>query len=348
MFTTPIRGRGAAENPPNRFEPIVRVPLPDYDPSEDPSPKTLFFKDHSHSILTKNDSPDIPVDFHLNPYRGCEHGCIYCFARPTHEYLSFSAGLDFEMKILVKEDAPELLRKHFLSEKWQPQTIAMSGVTDCYQPIERRLKITRRCLEVFAEFRNPVGIVTKSALVARDADVLAELAKFNAALVYVSVTTLDPELARLMEPRAAAPAARLRAIEALRAAGVPVGVMVGPVIPGLTDHEAPAILRATANAGAINAAHVVLRLPFAVKELFQTWLDQHFPEKAAKVLDRIREIRDGKLNDTRWGKRMRPDGVWAEAFRNLFRVTKERLGMNGSVKLTAEHFRRPGAQLTLF
>jgi len=348
MSTLPIRGRGAAENPPNRFEPLARIPLPDYDPREDPDPRTQFFKDGSETILAKNDSPDIPFVYHLNPYRGCEHGCIYCYARPTHEYLSFSAGLDFETKILVKEDAPALLRKQLMSPRWEPQAVGMSGVTDCYQPVERQLQITRRCLEVFAQFRSPVGIVTKSTLVTRDADLLAELAKYDAAAVFVSVTTLDPDLARLMEPRAATPAARLRAIRELRAAGVPVGVMVAPVIPGLNDHEAPAILRAAQEAGASTASHVVLRLPFALKELFTSWLDRHYPEKASKVLDRVREVREGKLNDTRFGTRMRPDGVWAETFRGLFALTKRRLGLDGTIPLSAEHFRRPGSQPTLF
>ena len=197
MFTNPpnaIKGRGAAENPPNRFRPLARIPLDDYDPSQDPAPRTQFFHDAARDILATNNSPDIPFTYSLNPYRGCEHGCTYCFARPTHEYLGFSAGLDFETKIVVKEDAPELLRKTFLSPKWQPQSVGIGTATDAYQPVERRLKITRRCLEVFAEFRNPVGVVTKSSLITRDADLLGELAQHNAAVAFVSVTTLDADL----------------------------------------------------------------------------------------------------------------------------------------------------------
>ncbi len=344
-----VRGRGAADNPPNRFEPLARVPLPDYDPSADPGPRTQFFADGTKDVLARNTSPDIPFAFHLNPYRGCEHGCVYCYARPTHEYLGFSAGLDFESKIVVKKDAPELLRKRLASPGWVPQPVGLSGVTDAYQPAERRLRITRRCLEVFAAFRNPVGVVTKSSLVTRDADLLAELAAHRAAVVFLSVTTLDADLARKLEPRAATPAARLHAVEALRKAGVPVGVMVAPVIPGLTDHEAPAILRAAADAGATTASYVVLRLPFGVKDLFAGWLDRHFPERAGKVLDRIRDVRGGPLNDARFGHRMSPDGVWADAFRKLFAVTRKRVGLTGDVELSADAFRKPGPrQLTLF
>ena len=216
-------------------------------------PRTQFFKDHSQTIIARNDSPDVGFDASLNPYRGCEHGCIYCYARPTHEFLGFSAGLDFESKIMVKEDAPELLRAELSSPKWQPQVIFMSGVTDCYQPVERKLKLTRRCLEVLAEFRNPVFIVTKNQLVTRDTDLLAELARHQAAAVWLSITTLDSDLRKVMEPRTSPPAARLAAIRELAAAGIPVGVNVAPVIPGLTDHEMPAILQAAAEAGATSA-----------------------------------------------------------------------------------------------
>src|SRR5262245_7407138 len=255
-ISLPIHGRGSSSNPPNRFIPLYREAIPGWTEEEDPAPRTRFFRDDSRTILATNDSPDIPFTFSVNPYRGCEHGCCYCYARPGHEFLGLSAGLDFESQIFVKEDAPELLRKELASPKWVPQTVSMSGVTDPYQPIERRLQITRRCLEVFTEFRNPVGIVTKSALVARDRDLLGELAKFQAAQVYLSITTLDPELARNMEPRAATPAARLRAIRELTDAGVPVGTLVAPIIPGLNDHEAPEILKAASDAGALYAGYV--------------------------------------------------------------------------------------------
>src|SRR5262249_49309315 len=234
-----IRGRGAAENPPNRFERLHYEPDPDADPDERPAPETLFFRDTTRTILATNQSPDVGFEVSVNPYRGCEHGCPYCYARPTHEYLGFSAGLDFETRIMVKEDAPELLRKELAAPKWEPQMIALAGATDAYQPIERRLRLSRRCLEVLAEFRNPVGVVTKNHLVSRDRDLLAELAGFNAAAVYLSITTLDAELARRLEPRASHPDARLQAIRELSDAGVPTGVLVAPIIPGLNDHETP-------------------------------------------------------------------------------------------------------------
>lgn len=344
-----IHGRGTADNPPNRFQPLARIPLPDYDPAEDPAPHTQFFHDRSKEILSRNNSPDIPFDFGLNPYRGCEHGCVYCYARPTHEYLGFSAGLDFETQIMVKENAAELLRKQFLAPSWKAETVSLGTVTDVYQPVERRLRITRRCLEVFAEFRNPVGLVTKNALVTRDADLLGELAKHQAANAFISVTSLDAELARILEPRASAPAARLRAIRELTTAGVPVGVMLAPMIPGLNDHEAPAILKAAAEAGARAAYYVVLRLPFGLKDLFADWLGRHFPERVDKILGRIRETRGGELNDSRFGRRMRGAGPWAEAFNRLFHVARARAGLDQPLPpLSSEHFRRPGRQLELF
>ncbi len=351
-----IRGRGAAENPPNRFEKLSYLPDPDlidpFDESE-PAIKTQFLKDSSRSIIAYNDSPDVGFDASVNPYRGCEHGCIYCYARPTHEFLGFSAGLDFETKILVKEDAPELLRKELASPKWKPQVVAMSGVTDPYQPIERRLQLTRRCLEVFAEFRNPVAIVTKNQLVTRDADILSELAEHKAAGVCVSVTTLDADLARVMEPRTSKPADRLEAIETLSKAGVPTGVMVGPVIPGLTDHEIMSIVSAAADAGARFAGYIVMRLPYAVKELFVTWLEEHYPARKKKVLSHILDIRGGKLNDPRFKSRMRGEGIFAEQIRSMFTLACRKSGIEGrSPGLSAAAFRRPpdaaSPQLSLF
>jgi DNA repair photolyase len=328
MSTSSPRGRGAAENPPNRFIPLYRERAEDWREEDDPAPTTLFFHDQTRTVLANNDSPDVPFEFSLNPYRGCEHGCAYCYARPTHEWLSLSAGLDFESKIFVKEDAPELLRKELSSPKWIPQCVSISGVTDPYQPVERRLEITRRCLQVFAEFKNPIGIVTKNALVTRDIDVLKELAAVDAAMVFLSVTTLDTELARTMEPRASAPAARLRAVTELAGAGIPVGVMVAPIIPGLNDHEAPAILEASAAAGALTAGYTVLRLPFAVKDNFTAWLDRHYPAAKEKVLGRLRGARDGNLNDSRFGRRMRGEGEWSEVFNEMFRLHRARVGMS--------------------
>src|SRR2546425_7907726 len=272
-----LRARGAAETPPNRFEKIALERDPDWSDPDEPAPQTQFFKDQSDSIINYNESPDVGFEASVNPYRGCEHGCIYCYARSFHEYLGFSSGLDFETKIMVKENAPELLRRELISPKWKPKVIALSGVTDCYQPVERKLNLTRRCLEVLANFRNPVAIVTKNHLVTRDLDVLGELARHDAAAVFISITTLDTELRKVMEPRTSPPASRLSAIETLANAGIPVGVLVAPVIPGLTDHETPAIIAAAVQAGAQFAGYVVLRLPHAVAPLFEPWLARQFP-----------------------------------------------------------------------
>ena len=347
-----IPGRGTAVNPPNRFEPLILTPDPDFlalDPEERPHPRTQFFTDASASLLTENDSPDIPFTIGLNPYRGCEHGCAYCFARPYHEYLGWSSGLDFETKIMVKTRAPTLLREELSSPRWRPQSIAMSGVTDCYQPCERQFRVTRGCLEVCAEFRQPISIVTKNALVTRDIDILRELARHQATAVYLSVTTLDTALAGQLEPRASRPAARLRAIRELSAAGIPVGVMVAPVIPGLTDHELPALLAAAAAAGAQRAGYVVLRLPHTVKDVFLNWLDVHAPGKKERVLSRLRDLRGGRLYDADWATRMKGQGIFAEHLRTLFAVTTRRLGLNTApLELSTAHFRRPGEQLQLF
>jgi DNA repair photolyase len=346
----PIKGRGASWNPQNRFESLAYFVDDDAHIDDDaPAPRTIFLRDPTRTIITHNDSPDVGFDYSINPYRGCEHGCIYCFARPTHEYLGFSAGLDFETKILVKEDAPELLREELSSPKWTPQTIAISGVTDAFQPIERKLEITRRCLGVLAEFRNPIVIITKNHLVTRDVDHLAELASHGAVSVNVSVTTLDAELARTMEPRTSSPELRLRAIETLAKAGVPVGVMVAPVVPAITDHEMPKILAAAADAGATSAGFVVLRLPWAVAPLFEKWLDEHFPDRKDKVLNRVRDLRGGKLYDAKWGVRGRGEGIFAEQFRAIFDVTCRKLHLNErSYELSTAAFRRRGRQATLF
>lgn len=267
----------------------------------------------------------------------------YCYARPYHEYLGLSSGLEFESKILVKENAPALLWKELNSPRWQPQVLGLSGVTDCYQPIERHLKLTRRCLEVLAEFRNPVGIVTKNALVTRDCDLLGELAAFQAAAVFLSITTLQADLQRALEPRASHPEARLRAMETLAGAGVPVGVLVAPIIPGLNDHEIPAILQAAAAAGARFAGHVLLRLPYAVATLFEQWLEHHVPQQREKVLGRIRDLRGGKLNEGRFKKRMQGEGVLAEQIHALFQLSSRQAGIaKHGPELSTANFRRPG------
>jgi DNA repair photolyase len=344
------------ENPPNRFERLHYEADPELvdadpdDPEGPPAVPTVYLRDPSKQALAFNESPDLPFRASLNPYRGCTHACSYCYARPTHEYLGFSAGLDFETRILVKHELPALLRRALASPRWEPQVVALSGVTDAYQPIERRLGLTRRCLEVFAEFRNPVAVVTKSALVVRDADLLGELARHDAARVYVSITTLDRALQRAMEPRAAPPSKRLAAVEALSKAGIPVGVMVAPVIPGLTDHEAPAIVAAAARAGARTARYILLRLPHGNAALFESWLERHFPERRAKVMSRIRAVRGGRTNDPRFHLRQRGTGFFADQTQALFDLACRRSGLADSLPPpSAAAFRRPPApQLALF
>jgi DNA repair photolyase len=343
-----IHGRGASWNPQNRFDRLQYV-RDEETPPQDGAPATIFLRDPSRTIIAQNDSPDVGFRCSINPYRGCEHGCIYCFARPTHEYLGFSAGLDFETKIVVKEDAPELLREELMHRNWQPEPIAISGVTDPFQPIERTLQLTRRCLEVLAEFRNPVAIITKNHLVTRDIDILSEMARWSGASVALSITTLDPNLARIMEPRTTTPELRLAAIEALAKAGIPTSVMVAPVVPAITDHEMPAILRAARDAGAIGAGFVVLRLPWAVAPLFERWLQEHFPDRKEKVLHRIRDLREGKLYDPQWRVRQRGKGIFADQIESIFDITCRKLGLNEiSFEHSTEHFRRPTAQQPLF
>ena len=347
--STAITGRGPNLNPANRFEPIQVEPDGDWLDAEFaetgsvPHPRTRFYHDATESLLVHNDSPDVGPGWGLNCYRGCEHGCAYCFARPYHDYLGWSSGLEFETKILVKLRGPELLRNELAARKWRPEPVMMSGVTDCYQPAERHFRLTRRCLEVLAEFRQPVGIITKNFLVTRDLDLLAELARWQCAVVNVSITTLDAELAGKLEPRAARPEHRLRAVRLLAEAGVPVNVLVAPVIPGLTEHEMPSILEAAAAAGARRAGYVLLRLPYAVKDVFLQWLDDHEPGKKERVLSRLRDLRGGRLYDASFGARMRGEGIFAEQIRRMFDVTARRAGLNREeIRLSTAHFRRPG------
>ncbi|MEZ4701355.1 MAG: PA0069 family radical SAM protein [Rhodothermales bacterium] len=348
----PRRGRAAAYNPPNRFEPMHLEEDPAaLDAGELRQIRTEFFFDTTKQALSKNDSPDIPFTYSINPYRGCEHGCIYCYARPSHEYLGFSAGLDFESRIVVKQDIATLLADAFDKPSWTPQSIMLSGNTDCYQPVERRLRLTRACLEVFARYRNPVSIITKNALITRDLDLLEELAALHLVSVTLSITSLRPELIQAMEPRTSRPEARLRTIEKLAERGIPVGVMVGPVIPGLTDEELPDIIKAAADHGAQRAHYVMLRLPGAVRELFLTWLDHAFPDRKQRVVNRLTELRGDELTDSRFGVRMRGEGHWAAVISRLYRLTIQRLGLNQPREpLATQHFRRPSkaGQLDLF
>jgi len=349
-----IRGRGASWSPANRFEKLHvdqnDFDVVDSDPGAEERPRrgTQYFRDGTKSIITRNNSPDVGFETSLNPYRGCEHGCIYCYARPTHEYLGLSAGLDFESKIMVKTNAAELLHAELESPRWQPQTLVMSGVTDPYQPVERKLRITRGCLAVLAKFRNPVAIITKNRLVTRDIDLLRDLAKYNASAVNVSVTSLDSNLQRVLEPRTSSPQARLNAIQQLRSAGIPVGVIVAPIIPGLTDHEVPRILDACAKAGVQFAAYTIVRLPWAVAPLFEHWLEEHFPERKEKVLARIRHLRGRRLNNSQWHTRMTGEGIFAEQIASMFDISCRRNRMCARPKLSCASFQRPTTQLRLF
>jgi DNA repair photolyase len=343
------RGRGAFGNTEQRFSELHI----EYDEGEAPTRvRTKFYRDHSSSVISWNNSPDLPFEASLNPYRGCEHGCAYCYARPTHEYLGYSAGVDFESRIMIKTDAAALLRREFSRPGYKPVKLSMSGVTDCYQPVEKKLRITRGCLEVLAECRNPVAMVTKNHLVTRDIDLLSELARHNAAAVMISITTLKADLAHKLEPRASAPRQRLEAIRALREAGIPAGVVTAPIIPGLNETEIPAILKAAAGAGAQFAGYTVVRLPFSVKEVFAAWLDEHFPGSREKILGRIQECQGATLSHHDFGKRLKGEGVWSEQIANLHRVSVKRAGIpQKRAELSTAGFRRPRdeqGQLELF
>jgi DNA repair photolyase len=328
-------GRGSAITPANRF--VARQTVANHEQlaaddellADERVLPTQFLPDRSQSLISENDSPDIPFRFSINPYRGCEHGCVYCYARPGHEYLGFNAGLDFETKVLVKHDAPRLLRQELCRPAWKGDTLAISGVTDCYQPAERRFRLTRGLIEVLLEARQAFGIVTKNALVLRDLDLLRPLAERNLVHVNFSITTLDAELARTMEPRTSTPAAKLRAIRALTDAGVPTRVMVSPVVPGLTDREVPAILRAASEAGARSAGYILLRLPLAVRPIFQDWLARTRPDAVGRIETLIRATRGGRMNDAQFGRRMQGQGEYAEQLLRTFRVFARRHGLDG-------------------
>ncbi len=343
-----IKGRGAAIRPAN---PYLRIRLEsDLEHVADDDeyladlarPPTEYFADESQSIVAENDSPDVGFRYSVNPYRGCSHGCTYCYARPTHEYFGLSAGLDFETKVFVKYRAAELLRDFLARPGWRPETIAFSGVTDCYQPAERQFRITRACVEVAAECRQPIGIITKNALVTRDLDLLTQLAAHDAVCVSLSITTLDPQLARLMEPRTSSPEARLRALQELSQAGIPANVMVAPVIPGLTDSEMPAILTAARKAGAQSAGYVLLKLPTTVRDVFTDWLRRSYPDRAGRIETLIRSTRGGKLNDSQFGRRQVGTGNVAELIADTFRIWTTKLGFaDDRAPLNCNAFRPP-------
>jgi DNA repair photolyase len=348
------RGRGAQSNASGRFEPLARVVFDDgWQNLEDlPAFKTTVTIDSTRRIITRNESPDISFDRSINPYRGCEHGCIYCFARPTHAYLGLSPGVDFESKLFVKPNAAELLERELSAPNYSPRTIAIGTNTDPYQPIEKQYQVMRRILEVLERFGHPVGIVTKSALVLRDLDILARMAERNLAKVALSVTTLDPKLARVMEPRAATPARRLEALRQLSAAGVPTSVMVAPVIPAINDAEIERILDAAAALGVKGAGYVLLRLPLEVRDLFREWLMANFPDRYRHVFKLVRDMRGGKDYDSAWDKRMTGAGPIAWMIGRRFEAACEKLGLNKArSSLTTEHFsppRQEAAQLSLF
>lgn len=349
------KGRGAVTNMQGRYELQQRESFDDgwmrededeSDAGDVPSAwKTQVIDEHAKTILTRNTSPDLPFGVSLNPYRGCEHGCIYCFARPTHSYLGLSPGLDFESRIFAKVNAPELLRQELAHPSYQPEPIALGINTDAYQPCERDLRLTRRILEVLHECEHPVGLITKSSLIERDLDLLADMASKRQATVAITITTLDPVIARTLEPRAAAPARRLRVIRTLTDAGIPVGVSIAPVIPFVTEPDLEHILAAVADAGVISANYIVLRLPWEVNPLFQQWLQTHFPDRAQRVMNRIRDMRGGKDYDATFGKRMSGEGVWADLIRQRFEVAVNRLGIGKRVhrfaSLDSSRFRKP-------
>ncbi|MEO3428425.1 PA0069 family radical SAM protein [Pelagibius sp. CAU 1746] len=357
----PKKGRGAVSNASGRYEPFTRVAIDDgwgaapetFSPdamgspdnlAEPPGPPTEVTWDASRTIITRNSSPDVPFDRSINPYRGCEHGCIYCFARPSHAWLGYSPGLDFETKLLAKPEAAALLRKELARKGYKPEPIALGTNTDPYQPIERRLKITRAILEVLRETRHPFTIVTKSNLVLRDLDILAPMAREGLVRVMVSLTTLDRRLSRVMEPRAPTPERRLEALRTLNAAGVPAGVMTAPMIPAINDMELESLLDAAVRAGARHGGYVLLRLPLEIKNLFAEWLEAHFPERKAKVLNLVRDTREGGLNQSEFGLRQRGSGVYAELLAKRFKQAERRLGLNrGGARLDTSQFEAPRA-----
>lgn len=351
-----IRGRGAQFNPKNRFEKFSfedfkNDELDSFIAEDDDEIKipTEYFTDESRTVIARNDSYDVGFEYSFNPYRGCEHGCIYCYARPSHEFLGFSSGTDFESKIMIKKDAPKLLEAEFKKKNYKPDFIMFSGNTDCYQPVERKLKITREALKVCLKYRNPVSIITKNELIQRDIDIIKELAILNLVSVCLSITTLNRELARKMEPRTSLPDRRLNTIKAMSENNIPVGVNIAPVIPGLNDEEIPSILKEASANGAIFAGHIMLRLPYSVKDLFLQWLKNEFPGRENKIINKIKEMRDGKLNDPEFGTRFSGKGETAETIHSLFKLSCKKYGLNkNKVSLRTDLFRKESEQFEMF
>ncbi|MEP0985187.1 PA0069 family radical SAM protein [Ekhidna sp.] len=341
-----IKGKGAQINVANKFA-SRHLSTDSLDGIDEEliqeKPKTEVFKETPKKIISTNNSPDIGLSASINPYQGCEHGCVYCYARNSHEYWGFSAGLDFETKIIVKPEAPALLEKEFLRSSWKPKTIMLSGNTDCYQPLEREYQLTRELLGVFNKYQNPVGIITKNALVTRDIDILKELASNNLVQVIFSITSLDEQLRQKLEPRTASALKKLKAMETLAAEGIPVGVMNAPIIPGLNHHETPEILKAASNAGASFASYTVVRLNGQINKIFHDWLKKSYPDRVEKVWHQIQDLHGGNVNDTEFGRRIKGDGKISEAIKNLFEVSKRKYFKNKSFEpLETSHFRRKG------
>jgi DNA repair photolyase len=334
MISEKLKGRGAQSNPKNRFDKLhIEELVKDKEFIDDSvnnlrKVNTVFYRDYSKSVISKNDSYDLDFNYSFNPYRGCEHGCVYCYARPTHEYLGFSSGIDFETKIIVKEDAANLLEHEFKKKSYKPETIMFSGNTDCYQPIEKKLRLTRRALQICLDYRNPVSIVTKNSLIERDIDILKELASMNLVSVLMSITTLDKKVTASMEPRTSTPEKRLKTIEILSNNNIPSGVNLAPIIPGLNDEEIPIILKEVSKHGGILARHSMIRLPYSVKEIFIEWIKDEFPDRSSKILNKIREIHGGKLNENEFGKRFRGEGKLADTINDLFELSCKKLHLN--------------------
>lgn len=345
------KGRGAQINPQNRFLPqsYGQVHPEAIDEWEQPDEGTTYLQEHARQIVNKVTSPDLGLMYSMNPYQGCEHGCIYCYARNSHQYWGYSAGSDFEHKIIVKKNAPALFRKFLENKNWEPATISISGNTDCYQPIERKLGITRQLLEIALTYNQPIAMITKNALILRDTDLLRELASRQLAMVFVSITAMDEKLRQVMEPRTATYGQRLRVIRQLTDAGIPTGVMNAPIIPGINDHEMAAVLQAARENGAVQAGYTIVRLNDAVETIFKDWLEKNFPDRFQKVCNLIAGCHGGAMHDSQWGRRMRGDGNVAELIATQFRIQTRKLGLNEKrIQLDTSRFGRPGQQLSLF